>query len=451
MERNVVQSWGVRARARRGAVFVWVTILLLVFIGVLGLAIDWGYAYYTAQKLQNGADAAAMAGARHVWYDDADARAQAITIAAANEAGGASIQLADNPSNDPAGDVIVGHYDDQTRTFTATLEEGERNAVAVNARRTSGSLNGSLPLFFGALFGVDDAQITRWAIAVAEVKPAAPGILLLKSAGMAFQHSGNGSVTVNGTIQINSPYKEALHHSGAGDIEATEFNVVGQVKESGSGGELIGDINEGADPIPDPYASLPVPNFLNDPQNYPVRSTSKYTRGDGGPWTLLPGRYIGGMDLGGKATYHLSPGVYIIEGGGLKISTDPSARVIMEQVMVYNCGTNGGTSNADQFYISGNSTVIWTPIVGGTYDQFGLFQHRDLADKKVQISGNGITEITCIIYAKSAEVQLSGNGPTKVLGGGFVAASMQISGDGDFTVGGDDQTEEGGQKVYLAE
>jgi hypothetical protein len=74
-----------------------------------------------------------------------------------------------------------------------------------------------------------------------------------------------------------------------------------------------------------------------------------------------------------------------------------------------------------------------------------------LADKKVQISGNGITEITCIIYAKSAEVQLSGNGPTKVLGGGFVAASMQISGDGDFTVGGDDQTEEGGQKVYLAE
>lgn len=449
MGEDTTRLKGRRAPVRRGAVLVWVGILLFVFIGLLGLAVDWGYTFWTAQKLQNAADAAALAGAQEVWSSPDDARAHAIAIAADNEAGAASLQLADNPTNDPDGDIVIGHYDANTRLLTPTLEAGQTNAVLVRARRTTGSLNGALPLIFGGIFGVANAEVTRWGIAVAQFQPAGPGILLLKSNGVGLQHSGDGNVTIHGTVHINSPYNEALHQSGAGTLQAESYDVVGEIYDSKPGG-LPGDWNEGEDPRTDPYAGVPVPD-IDDTVLYPVRSTSKYTPSAANP-TLEPGRYIGGIELNGnQADYVLEPGVYIIEGGGFKVGVVSPGSVTLNQVMIYNTGTNDTLANADQFYISADSTITWTPIVGGVYDQFGLFYNRQLADKKIEISGNGGVNISAIIYGKSAEVQLSGNGETDVLGGGFVAASMQISGNGDFEVGGNSNTRPGGQSIYLAE
>jgi hypothetical protein len=359
------------------------------------------------------------------------------------------VQLADNPDNDPAGDVVVGVFDTANKTFTPTTTSP--NAVQVVARRTSDSPGGALRLFVGPLFGVSTVQLTRLAIAVGEFGPAGPGIILLKPNGpKGLEHSGDGTITINGAVQVNSGDQEALYQSGNGTLKATSFEVVGEYKQSGNG-QIIGDINEGVDPVSDPFAGLPVPD-INNTVLYPIRSTEKFSRGNG-IYTLQPGRYIGGIDLNGSdGHYTLEPGIYIIEGGGFKLSGAPLTNIsncMMNEVMIYNCGTGGTTANADQFYLSTDGVVTWTPIRGGVYDGFGLFQHRDLADKKIEISGNGGVNISSIIYAKSAEVQLSGNGGTQVLGGGFVAASMQISGNGSFTVGGDITGGPGSEKVYL--
>jgi hypothetical protein len=420
---------------------------MIVLMGFVGLAVAWGYAYYTTQKLQNAADAAALAGAQAVWDDHDEARSRAMDFSSSNEAGGDAVLLDENASNDPDGDIVTGVYDAATRQFTPSEEVGVANAVLINAKRTTGSPNGALTLPWGGLFGVGSTQFSRWAIAVCERDPIGPGIILLKSSGVGLQHSGEGDVTVNGSVQINSTYKEALHQSGSyGVLSATSYEVVGKIYDTNGSG-LPGDWNEGATPVPDPYAGVPVPVL----SEHPVRRTSKYAPSGRGPHTLEPGRYIGGMDLGNGANYTFKPGIYIIEGGGVKISTTPPARVVMDQVMIYNTGTNDTLNNADQFYISSDAIVTWTPYQEAPYAGFGLFQNRLLSDKKVQISGNGSTNISAIIYAKSAEVQLSGNGTTTMLGGGFVAASMQISGNGDFTVGGDENTTAGGDKVYLVE
>lgn len=59
--------------------------------------------------------------------------------------------------------------------------------------------------------------------------------------------------------------------------------------------------------------------------------------------------------------------------------------------------------------------------------------------------------MTGIVYAKSAQVQLSGNGSTDVIGGGFVAHSMQISGNGTFSVGVGANSGGLGGSVFLVE
>src|SRR3954447_20675529 len=93
----------VRHRRHAGGAIVYAAIVLLVLIGFVGLAIDWGYMTWTAQKLQNGADAAALAGAQEVWWSKSAAREQAIAFAAYNEAGGKLVTLRDNVTNDPNG------------------------------------------------------------------------------------------------------------------------------------------------------------------------------------------------------------------------------------------------------------------------------------------------------------------------------------------------------------
>src|SRR5690242_7352007 len=86
---------------RRGGVIVFVVILMFALIALVGLAIDWGYMTWNAQKLQDAADAAALAGAQQVWWSQTDARDKALAMAAANEVGGTAVALNANATNDP--------------------------------------------------------------------------------------------------------------------------------------------------------------------------------------------------------------------------------------------------------------------------------------------------------------------------------------------------------------
>src|SRR5262249_25971012 len=89
-----------RSPRRAGGALVYTAIVLFVLIGFAGLAIDWGYMTWTAQKLQIVADAAALAGAQQVWWNHVDARNAAINLASKNEAGGKMIALNSNDTND---------------------------------------------------------------------------------------------------------------------------------------------------------------------------------------------------------------------------------------------------------------------------------------------------------------------------------------------------------------
>src|SRR5690349_14280603 len=55
-----------RRRGERGQTLVVVALLAAILIGILGLAVDVGYAYSERRQIQNAADASALNGAREM-------------------------------------------------------------------------------------------------------------------------------------------------------------------------------------------------------------------------------------------------------------------------------------------------------------------------------------------------------------------------------------------------
>src|SRR3974390_3069656 len=75
-------------RDERGIVLVWMAVVLVVLLGVAAFAVDFGFAYYTGEREQNAADAAALSGA--LWLPqncnaaNLPAKTRALNVAAAN-------------------------------------------------------------------------------------------------------------------------------------------------------------------------------------------------------------------------------------------------------------------------------------------------------------------------------------------------------------------------------
>ncbi len=122
---------------RRGNAAIIVGLSLVLLLGAAAVVIDLGYGRLTREQLQNAADAAALAATARLDGTDAgldDARATALSLAAANMAGGAAVTLDENAANDAAGDVVLGVYDDSTGDFTPSTDAALVNAVEVRAR-----------------------------------------------------------------------------------------------------------------------------------------------------------------------------------------------------------------------------------------------------------------------------------------------------------------------------
>ncbi|MDK1021229.1 MAG: pilus assembly protein TadG-related protein [Candidatus Hydrogenedentes bacterium] len=147
-----------------GIASLWTVLLIVVFVVFVGLAIDTGYLIWIGQKLQIGADAAALGGAQRLQFEPALVRPAAINIALANSAAGAPIELRLNDSNLPDGDIVIGRFDRDTGAFDSTSDFP--NAVMVQARRNGASLGGPVDLIFGRIMGIDTSNVGRRAIAI---------------------------------------------------------------------------------------------------------------------------------------------------------------------------------------------------------------------------------------------------------------------------------------------
>lgn len=408
---------------RRGFALPYIALIGIVLLGILGLAVDWGYVVVSANQLQNAADAASLAAAGKLGEMIAnpgsgvpsDAIAKAVEVAAANRAAGASVQL------DPDVDVILGSCPSHGSAFTPGGVDrwGNYNAVHVIARRTTGSLGGAVPLFFGRMFNVDTADVQRQAVARI-LGYIAGGMVVLNHENIegALYFDGGATITVeNGGVVVNSdknnPEPVSPPGSGSWVLDAPDLYLVSG--EQVPAGHFTGEQTRISEPVPDPFANRPgiPPSDYKDPGKYPVRTYPANTI------DIEPGYYPNGLPSTNKLPLHLSPGIYVIDSiKGL------NENMIGDGVMLY---LAQGTIN-----LGGNKSVSLAPLnlpagdANAVYNGMTIFQARSNTTSCTYI-GNPSDQLKGAIYLPFAHLEIRGDAEN--FGNQLVVDTMTVRGN----------------------
>jgi hypothetical protein len=429
---------------RRGIALIWTAIFLLLLIGLIGLAIDWGFVALTSHQLQNTADAASLAGARLVRTSPADARQAAINTAIANQAAKSPVQLRDNPANDPAGDIVIGRYDRDSGTFTPTLSAP--NAVKVLARRTGESPNGPLGLLFGRAFGVETVNVQRPAISMVGGGSGAGLIALNTSERKSLNISGNVTLNVDGgAIQVNSANSVGCYANGNPIILAPEINVCGDYRFDGNV-TCEADMHPEAEELPDPLAFLAEVDYTS----LPARGTINVD--GGGHLDLQPGYYAGGISMN-NGSITLAPGIYALDGVGLNIT---GGDMLADGVMFYIVDSNPSDKLDSHVNLVGNGQLVirpgdadkhsWPGV--SVYEGISFFQARD-NENEAKIVGTSGMDLEGTLYFSSANMDISGTSDS--LGNQLIADTIEVSGDGEIHINYDGRFPAVGNKIFIVE
>jgi hypothetical protein len=223
---------------------------LIAFLAIAALVFDVGQNLLDWRAQRDAADAAALAGSRYIADPACEANPSILNCPAAYQAALHVAQL--NGYGDLDGDGIEdrGHVDihipPQASSSAVYAQEG---FIEVNIRTDR-------PSFFSAIFGVPRQNVSAMAIAGNSQNVAPPYSMLALNPDCdpnpSGQVGGNGDVTVDGPIVINSNCDGALLVNGNGALSAPECSVVGTEQVSGSNAVLNCPVvhNDGAgDPL----------------------------------------------------------------------------------------------------------------------------------------------------------------------------------------------------------
>jgi hypothetical protein len=387
---------------RRGMAVIWVTIAMLVMVGLVGLAIDTGYSVLVGGQLQHAADAAALASAQIVRQAPSTVLSTAVAMGDNNTAANAALQL------NSASDVTIGTW------ASGSFSAGGRapNAVRVVPKRTGSNPAGPVPLFFGAIFGSPNINMQRAATAMI-VDDSMPTLVVLDpNASCALDVKGVANLTViGGPIQVNSGDNSAACIGGTTSVAAEALDTVGQVKIANNPTtDML--INENMPAIPDPLASLPDPPIPTPQPGVNVTPGTSVT--------LDPGYYA---SLSVSGSVYLNPGIYVIGGGGLKVNS--SGALTGDGVFIYI--KDGGSFDMS----SQGASVLLHPQTTGTYAGVLLFEARG-NDNTSKLSLNGSIDVKGILYFPSCSFNISSGGAEA--GVRVIAWQMQITGSGGIRI-----------------
>jgi len=240
----------------------------------------------------------------------------------------------------------------------------------------SGSVPAVVRTSFMSLVGIDSVPLTVTSAATLGKIPLCVLGLNAFDKG-AFDMNGNSKFSgPNCAVQVNSKDSKGMTQEGQPTAVAKKFGVSG----AHTGNGFSPAPKDGADPIKDPYASIPFPAY---------DACGKGGNGltiNGDTTTLSPGTFCGGIRIKGGASVTLNPGVYVMVDGSFWL--DGGSSVVGREVTIAFTGSDA------TLRVWGDSTIDLTSPTSGTYKNFQFFQ--DPNDDKgrgqwVSIGGNGNT------------------------------------------------------------
>jgi hypothetical protein len=362
---------------------VLIALLMLVLLGMLGLAIDSGRAYVDRRDQQSAVDAAALAAGD--WYENfqdlfGSALPQAKQIYAAD------LRIYTAPTSDVLTHTTVGVNGNLPQdTEVVTYAGGYQLTIVATNTQFNGyefqlSTTHPLPLAFIQVFGgATTATIDATATSIVGNQRQTPALLTLSNGNCALTLTGAATLTVlgdvytNGTACVDANLHEAGNCYGAA---GSDCNSAAYYCYNSTPGFIpypppcnSGD-TQGAPVVPAP--TLPDPGYLAPSQAY-YANLGSYNKDNRGTWTEMgPGQYAGFHLTGGSASCaFLTGGVYIWTGG---YTSDASGSLLSNELKApdeENAAAPGTTSVVNpQFWdqngagCAGHFNVTTTPAPG---------------------------------------------------------------------------------------
>jgi len=457
-----------RRRERNGQILVIFAGGLIVILAITALVIDLGFTFMIRRQEQNAADPGAIAAARHIRAsgspDVAGMRQAACFYARQNGFfPGAADDSGCVPANDPDGTTLTVNYPPST---DAGIYSGTPGFVEVTLSRPHRS-------FIAQVIGFPSFRVASSAVAAfsdgdsnssslvaldpssscttAKVHGTADILIHPVTAGI-----DGGYVHVNSTCSAGTPDtlcsdspKGGLVIDGGATLTSPHTYVSGTCKSNGTG--LNSTLTEGAVQIGDPLGELPPP----DPADYPAGQCGPtgWVTEPTGPKSagcefkddvvvkLEPGVYYGGWDVKKNgATLELAPGVYIIAGGGIKLTNEGSITSVQgglgapAPVLIFNTdnpATGTGQANID---FNASATLKLRAIETGPYRGILLWNDGNGSNPTALIDLKGQTnlDISGTIYSPKGMVNIEGGGG---IAGVDSIASIQVIA-WQFAIGG---------------
>ena len=399
-----------RMGGQGGQVLVMFALGLVVIVGFVALTIDAGLIFQGRRAEQNAADAAALAGAAALPADPSAAVKQARDWAQNNgfANGGATTVTVNTPYQGDSSKIEVVIKKPVSATFARVLGETSF-PVTARAVATRSSSSGANAAF----------------------------LVLNPTKCKSFSKGGGGTLTINnnGGIMDNSSCNPSLERNGGGSVTAAviEYYKPGGYVETGSG-QFSPTPTAVNSPIPDPLASLAPPDFnilgiSIDSGGTPIKPALKSL--SAGNTTLHPGVYYGGIEIKSTANVTLLPGIYVLAGGGLKLTG--SGTIAGAGVMFYNTYDPQFNKNAgacSSINLRGSATFNFTGPTSGTYKDIVFWQDKACTVDFTLEGGNG--GVGGVIYVPKGRVDLSGSGNLGSIQ--VISDSVDISGTGDTSV-----------------
>src|SRR6202171_4471906 len=361
-----------KPKFHQGQMMAVATLSLLVLIAFVSLAVDVGYLWSERRHMQTAADAASIAGATALRYNQSYVSAATGTSTLngfSNGQKGVTVTVNNPPSSGP--------YSSDSSYVEGVVKKPE-------------------PTYFLRVIGYKTMNVSARAVASSLSGPNC--IYALDPTGSGSVHTDGGDViTSNCGVIVDSSSASAITSDGG--ISAPSVGVVGGYGGKGvtvTGGSKT--VSTGIAAVGDPLAYLQAPTIGSCPGSNAAVNVSS------GSLTLNPGTYCGGITVGSSASVTLNPGTYVLKGGGLNLSGNAKLTGT-GGVTFYNTGTSSTYQPVTM--TNDNGSVNLVAPTSGSMSGILFFQDRTITSTAVNLIGGGNAKYQGTFYFPTTEIQLS--------------------------------------------
>jgi hypothetical protein len=401
-----------------------VTFGIVTMCGLLGMVIDVGWGYYNKQVSQAATDSAVLAGAQFV--KDSGASVCGTTVLCQS-----GTACPASPTSPPVTNFDAACLYARANAFTGTGTQaitlsggfGSPSGAGVSTQYwMTARATQNYPLSFLGALGLTNGNVAASASSGVIAAAAAGGCIWVMdpNGSTAFDAPGTSALSSNCTIHVNSTASNAFTAKGGTTITARSIQVVGTSSVANNASVTPSPTN-GASIAADPLVNLPAPTFSGcDYTNFNASTTTV---------NMTPGVYCGGMKFNAGQTVNFASGIYIINGGGIQVSSS-STTLSGTGVMFYNTTNNQSSYPFGAATITGATTNLTAPT-SGTYQGILYFRDRAVPNNTFNdtINGNSGQGFSGTIYEPNGILQFGGGSSTYALNTALITYDLKLVGN----------------------